>query len=127
MNEIVSNISVVPKWHARWPTICSNHCILCKKVTLSKYPANQNSLLYSRLLSFVNRRSACFPNEGVSSIVHCNCPNGIRSPMRLPSVRVDRLSKYIEVTGSGYTLAYHAPYKHSSGVTSTRRTLVENP
>jgi hypothetical protein len=73
-----------------------------KKVSLSKYPANQNLLLYSRLLSFVNWRSACFPNEGVSSIAHRNCPNEIISPMWLPSVRVERLSKYIEVTGSGY-------------------------
>src|ERR1700738_4779963 len=87
------------------------HILLCyqcnaKKVSLSKYPANQNLLLYSRLLSFVNWQSACFLNEGVSLIAHCNCPNEIISPMQLPSVRVERLSKYIEVTGSGYD-PYH--------------------
>src|SRR5882762_5519247 len=73
-----------------------------KNVSLLKYLASQNLVLYSRLFSFVNRTSAFLPNEGVSSIGPHSCLNRTMSPKQLSSMRVECLRRYIDVVGSGY-------------------------
>ena len=56
-----------------------------------------------------------------------NCPSGIISPMRLPSARVARLSKYIEVTGSGYGPCRAEKGGLSCGTMSKRCVYIRKP
>ena len=68
-----------------------------KDVSLLKYLASQNSVLYSRLFSFVNRTSAFLPNEGVSSIGPHNCLNRTMSPKQLSSAWVEHSWAHLRV------------------------------
>ena len=91
-----------------------------KYVGLSKYLLSQNSVLYARLVCFVNWESAFAPNLGIKSATECNCERGIMSPKGTPPARTDRLSINIEAAGSGNDPAREENLGLTCGTTSKR-------